>query len=343
MVARCGVIDKAWSPRQQGSGQPMTLRRRGDGHWHRSIVFPKTLRDVIDGPRHLCEVGPVSERTLFSSTEVHVGQDAGGRVFSVTRDVAERYRFGTASGVDTQGFAPALVFHSEVYRNLSWYLPNLIGNLHARQEWEFFHPIHMGQIVHSRTTVVERYRKRNRDYVVAEVLLTDDHGRWLQRSRTHQSFLADDPGDAVVVDRDREKRTDRRFELPTGAGEDLTLPARTITHAMCEQFSGPVKNYHTDQEMARALGFPDIVVQGMMSVCFVADLMTQRYGVGFLSAGKLDVRLVNVVWPNDAITPAGKVREIVTEGSRRRALVDVWCAKADGTVTIVGTASALER
>jgi acyl dehydratase len=95
--------------------------------------------------------------------------------------------------------------------------------------------------------------------------------------------------------------------------------------------------------MARALGFPDIVVQGMMSVCFVADVMTKRYGTGFLGAGKLDVRLVNVVWPGDAITAHGKVREVVTEGTRERAYVDVWCVKDDGTVTIVGTASAIER
>jgi acyl dehydratase len=285
----------------------------------------------------------VRETNLFAPNEVHVGQDVGGRTFSITRDAIERYRAGTASAIDTSGFVAALVFHSEVYRNLTWYLPNLIGNLHARQEWELFHPLHAGQVVTSRATVVDRYRKRNRDYVVAEVLITDDHGRWLQRSRTHQSFLAEDPGADMVVDRDREKRSDRRFELPDGDGEEIELVPRRITHAMCEAFSGPSRNYHTDQEMARALGFPDIVVQGMMSVCFVADLMTKRYGVGFLSAGKLDVRLVNVVWPGDLIAAHGKVREIVTEGSRRRVHVDVWCAKEDGTVTIVGTASAIER
>jgi acyl dehydratase len=110
---------------------------------------------------------------------------------------------------------------------------------------------------------------------------------------------------------------------------------------MCEAFSGPSRNYHTDVEMARALGFPDIVVQGMMSVCFVADLVTERYGVGFLAAGKLDVRLVNVVWPGDAITARGRVRERVAEGTRTRVHLDVWCSKPDGTVTVVGTASAL--
>jgi acyl dehydratase len=93
--------------------------------------------------------------------------------------------------------------------------------------------------------------------------------------------------------------------------------------------------------MARALGFPDIVVQGMMSVCFVGDLLTLRYGAGFLAGGKLDVRLVNVVWPDDAVTARGKVREVVAEGSRQRAHLDVWCTKGDGTVTVVGTASAV--
>ena len=281
----------------------------------------------------------VSEASLFGGTEVHVGQDVGGREFAVTADVVARYREGTASDVETGALVPALAYHSECYRDLSWYLPNLIGNLHARQEWELFHPLRVDGMVRSRTTVVDRYRRRGRNYVVAEVLLTDAEGRWLQRSRTHQSFLADTPADDVVVDREREKRADRRFELPTGDGEAFALAPRPITHAMCRAFSGPSRNYHTDVEMARALGFPDIVVQGMMSVCFVADLMTAAYGAGFLAGGKLDVRLVNVVWPGDAITARGKVREVTTEGSRRRAHVDVWCAKGDGTVTVVGTAS----
>lgn len=279
--------------------------------------------------------------SLFAPNEVHVGQDAGGREIQVAPADVDRYRAGTDTPEASSDPAPALLYHSEVYRDLSWYLPNLIGNLHARQEWQVFAPFADGDRVRSRVTVVERYRKRNREYVVAEVLLTTPEGRWLQRSRTHQSFLADTPGDTMVVDREREKRDDRRFAVPEFGLEALAPRTRTITHAMCEAFSGPTRNYHTDQEMARALGFPDIVVQGMMSVCFVAELLTARFGDGFHRGGTLDVRLVNVVWPNDRLATHGMVREIVAEGSRRRALLDVWCGKPDGTVTVVGTASAL--
>ncbi|MBI3770031.1 MAG: hypothetical protein HY271_16285 [Deltaproteobacteria bacterium] len=282
---------------------------------------------------------------FFPHHEVHVGKDLGGRTVVVAERDVERYEAGTGGPAARLAFgetrvAPALLYHSEVYRSLAWYLPNVFGNLHARQEWELFAPLVVGTTVRTHSSVVERYAKRNREYVVNEVLVTDADGRWLQRSRTHQSFLAAEVRGEIVVDREREKRADRQFAIGEG-GEEVAPLARTITHAMCEAFSGPEKNYHTDQAMARALGFPDIVVQGMLSICFVAELMAHAFGLGWHLAGKLDVRLVNVVWPNDTLTTRGKVRDEVVEGSRRRTLLDVWCEKADGTKTVVGTASAL--
>ena len=284
-----------------------------------------------------------SMQSLFAPGEVHVGQQVGGREVRVGADDVTRYRAGTAGDDLPDDPVPALLYHSEVYRDLSWYLPNLIGNLHARQEWQLFHPMRLGDAARSSVTVVERYRKRNREYVVAEVLWATPAGQWLQRSRTHQSFLADQPTEAVVVDKDRERRADRRFELPAGDGARLAPRARTVTHAMCEAFSGPTRNYHTDAEMARALGFPDIVVQGMLSVCFVADAVALRFGDGWHHGGTLDVRLVNVVWPGDTISTTGVVRDVVPEGAHERVLLDVWSSKDDGTVTVIGTASALTR
>jgi acyl dehydratase len=110
---------------------------------------------------------------------------------------------------------------------------------------------------------------------------------------------------------------------------------------MCEAFSGPVKNYHTDREMARALGFPDIVVQGMLSVCLLSELMTRAFGTGWFCGGRLQVNLVNVVWAEETLLTHGRVRDEQPEGDRTRVHVDVWCAKADGTTAVIGTASAV--
>ena len=276
---------------------------------------------------------------MYPQGEVHVGQDVGGRETIVTRDEIAHYAAGTGLPAHHGDVAPALLYHSEVYRDLSWYLPSIIGNLHARQEWEMFAPLRVGAQVRSRVTVVERYRKRDRLYVVAEVLWTTADGRWLQRSRTHQSFLADDPS-GIVVDKGREKRSDRRFELPT-EGEEIAPGTRTVTIEMCQAFSGPHRNYHNDREMAQMLGFPDIVVQGMMAICGMSDTLDAAFGAGWHHGGKLDVRLVNVVWVDDVLTTRGRVREVVPEGSRQRVVVDVWTEKADGTIALIGTASAL--
>lgn len=295
--------------------------------------------------------------------DVFVGRDMGGRECSVTPDLIGVYGDGTEDrnawyrGASPFGsaVAPALLFHSEVYRNLAWYLPNLIGNLHAKQEWDLFHPMLVGERVRTRSTVVERYVKRNREYIVNEVLITDTDGRWLQRSRTHQSFLMQSPpppantgvsgggqpAAGFVVDKQREKRADRAFVVGESAGPELDPAEKTITIAMCQAFSGPHRSYHTDQEMARALGFPDIVVQGMLSVCFISEIMTRNFGAGWLCGGKLNVSLVNVVWPNDRLAVRGKVREEVSEGAKTRVHCDVWCEKPDGIKTIVGAASAL--
>lgn len=287
---------------------------------------------------------------LYAPHDVFVGRDVAGRDAIVSAELLDRFRAGTADddsrysspGPDGRVVAPALLFHSEVYADLSWYLPNLIGNLHAAQEWEIFAPMFVGDTVRTRSTIVGRYQKRNRDYVVNEVLITDTTGRWLQRSRTHQSFLSDDPQSGYVVDKEREKRADRAFVATAAEGRDLEPSAKTITLEMCQAFSGPHRSYHTDREMAQALGFPDVVVQGMMSVCFLSELMTRNFGWGWLFGGKLDVKLVNVVWPNDPLAIRGKVREETREGGRTRVHVDLWCEKPDGVKTIVGSASALQ-
>jgi len=285
---------------------------------------------------------------FFPQHEVHVGRDLGGRVTTIGAADVVHYETGlggptpTLPLADGRTAAPALLFHSEVYRSLAWYLPNIFGNLHARQEWQLFAPLTVGTTVRTRSTVVERYLKRGREYVVNEVLLTDEAGRWLQRSRTHQSFLVEAERHGLVVDRDREKRADRQFAIGEGPGMALTPFTRTITIPMCEAFSGPEKNYHTDRASAQMLGFPDIVVQGMWSVCLISELMTTAYGLAWQLGGTLDLRLVNVVWVQDALTAHGKVREEVAEGAKRRLHLDVWCEKPDGTKATVGTATVLQ-
>jgi len=271
---------------------------------------------------------------------VYVGKDLGGHEYEITGERVALYEAGTGDRSNRyREIAPALLFHSECYTFLQdWYLPNIIGNLHAKQEWELFAPIRVGEKVRTRAVVVERFRKRNRDYVICETLVFRADGALAVRGRTHQSFLAE-TAEGMVVDKDREKRSDRTFDVGAGEGREAATEPRRVSIEMCRAFSGPTENYHTNREMARALGFPDIVVQGMMSLCFISGLLTEEFGDGWHRGGKMAVSLVNVVWCEDVITTRAKVRSETAEGAHRRLHLDVWCEKPDGTKVVVGAAS----
>jgi hypothetical protein len=200
----------------------------------------------------------------------------------------------------------------------------------------------VGDAVHTRSLVVDRYVKRGRAYVVNEVLFHDVDDAIVARQRTHQSFLLETKNEGVVVDKSREKAAGRSFDVDGSAPIETLDPVRKeITLDMCWKFSGPTRNYHNDKEMAIKLGFPDIVVEGMMSTCFLSEMMTNRFGVGWMAGGKMNVNLVNIAWQSDVITCRGLVREITPEGARQRAHLDIWAEKDDGTKVTIGTASAI--
>ena len=173
-------------------------------------------------------------------------------------------------------------------------------------------------------------------------------GRPRVRGRTVQSFLPPQQSEAegeggFVVDestaRSKEKR--QRPPFPTATGADLASCTKTTDARRCWMFSGPGRNYHTDAEQARKLGFPNIVVQGMMSTCFVSEVMQREFGMGWLQGGRMSVKLTNVLWVDETVTARAKVREETPEGMGRRVHCDVWVDKADDTRILLGSASAL--
>ena len=43
----------------------------------------------------------------------------------------------------------------------------------------------------------------------------------------------------------------------------------------------------------------------MMAICGMSDTLDAAFGEGWHHGGKLDIRLVNVVWVNDVLTTKG--------------------------------------
>lgn len=277
----------------------------------------------------------------------YVGRFCGSSTYEVGRDAAAFYAdaLDDSSLLESE-YAPPLLHHSECYKWLGhWYLQNLFGNLHAQQDWELFSPIRIGSTIRSVSTIVDRFDKRGRNYVLNETDLFDaEDGRLLVRGRTHQSFLPpknEGEQGGYVVDENTAKKKTPRPPFPTATGADLDPVTKTVDQRRCWMFSGPERNYHNDPVEAEKLGFPKIVVQGMMSTCFVSEVMQRAFGEGWLVGGKMALKLTNVLWCDESVEARGRVSEEVPEGTKTRVHCEVWVDKADGTRIALGTASAV--
>ena len=73
------------------------------------------------------------------------------------------------------------------------------------------------------------------------------------------------------------------------------------------------------------------LVQGMMSTSFVSQLMLESFGDGWLTGGRMSLKLTNVLWVDESVSVQGKIAEEQPEGDRIRVHCEVWADKGDGT------------
>lgn len=285
----------------------------------------------------------------ISEEEVYVGKDLGGQDVGISAALIENYSLGTG---DTHPFysegpegcgpvAPALILVNEVYAHPGWYLPNVFGNLHAKQEWAILAPLRAGERARTRCAVIDRYIKRDREYIVNEALVFDSAGRLACRGLTHQSFLLNDAPAGLDGERGRKSAKEKPPHPGTIAGEAIAPLERKVTLEMSRAFSGPSENYHTNEDLARQLGFPKVLVQGMLSTCLVSELMTRAFGLGWYHGGRMSVNLTGIVWAGDTVITRGTITGETPEGPNQRVHLAVWGEKSDGALTLVGSASAL--
>ncbi len=281
--------------------------------------------------------------------DVYTGKDLGTRRFTVTPEEIAQHTESTGdqnpwyNGDSPFGgpVAPALFMHSESSRFDGWYLENLFGNLYIRQLWEIKSPVRAGEEIVSKGRVVDRYTKRDRDCVVCEVEVNNSSGQPVAKGFHHQSFLmGQDSGKVDLVEPAKKKPSQ---PIPDPTGEEIPSVKKTVNLEMCNLFYSGNRNYHTDKDAAEELGFDEVVVAGPMSVCFISELMTNRFGTGWYTGGNMDIKFINILWPDEPLIVRGVITERDEEKGGVRAHLKVWCEKADGTKTIVGTASALEE
>ena len=279
--------------------------------------------------------------------EAYPGKDLGSRDFVATDEILSNYYEGLQ--IDPAWYTDRSPYGSTVAPSMTLTavdggfpgagFKNNFGTLWMRQEWDSFKPIVPGERYKATSKVVDVYEHRNRTVVNQQVTLLTMDGETMAQGHHHQSFLLDQSTGKVQLRDPKAKGGARRFSVPDG--EALEPTSYVITLEMCGSFFHGNANYHTNKEAAIELGFEEVVVGGRMTMSYLGDLMDKRFGKGWYQGGKLDIKFTNIVWPGDRVIARGVITDSVSENGGTRAKVAIWMEKEDGTVAIVGTASAL--
>ena len=274
----------------------------------------------------------MSSQAAASISEPYVGQVFAPRPFEFTPELASSYWVGLA--VERRDALPLMLANAADSGNRALFSQQR-GHLWLRQEWEFSGRLEAGVTYAVEGSVVEIYPRKERTILLSETVLRDPStGTIVSRQRHHQSFLLDQPGGDVVL-RDPGVKEVPIAVSPATLREFASLDT-TVTLEMCGEFFHGSRSYHADAEASRELGFRDVVVGGRMTMGYVGELLERELGEAWSRSGRLLVKFVNVLWPDESIRMSASWAG-PDEGGRERVVARV--EKADGTVVLVAEGS----
>lgn len=117
---------------------------------------------------------------------------------------------------------------------------------------------------------------------------------------------------------------------------DLKLPPITrLQLALYCGGSGDHNPIHVDSDFARGAGMKDVFAHGMLSMCFMARLVTQLANPARVKS--LGVRFVAITWVGDEITVGGHISAV--DRQTKQLTLELRCVNQKGEPTLQGQAT----
>ncbi|MCW2242365.1 MaoC family dehydratase [Azospirillum canadense] len=230
----------------------------------------------------------------------YVADDAAIKAYCYAVDCQDPWYFGPTSPFGKRIAPSAMVLKELMWLYQTQYNRDRIRGFHQHEDVIFHAPIPAGAelVLTGRNT--EKFTKRGKGYFrhLSEARGCD--GR-LYVSQVNTELI--DLSRSGIPD-DPDPRQSRRLstvwmgDAPVSVGLSpppkggMRLPEGTMTvdRAQASVFSGLIDgfvNLHTDRGVAAEMGFPDLVVQGLMSVCWLSETLTRWAGPVWLSGGSM--------------------------------------------------------
>jgi acyl dehydratase len=134
---------------------------------------------------------------------------------------------------------------------------------------------------------------------------------------------------------------DQRYYEDVRVGAELPAVQRTATTERLVRYHAAAGDWHPihfDYQYARSVGFPTVILQGMLKAGWLAQMVTDWAGPkAWVKKFATQYRQIDV--PLDTLTCRGRVTGKHVTGEEHLVELEVWVENGQGEVTTRGTAT----
>jgi len=124
-------------------------------------------------------------------------------------------------------------------------------------------------------------------------------------------------------------------------GQDLPGRVKQITQDDINLYAKASRDYnpiHIDPAFALQTPSGGTIAHGMLVLALVSQMMTEAFGLNWLSGGHFNIRFKTPARPGDVLTIRGRIEKIEIQGRQTQIVCSVSCANQNHESNITGEA-----
>lgn len=124
-------------------------------------------------------------------------------------------------------------------------------------------------------------------------------------------------------------------------GQGLPGRVKQITQEEIDLYAKASRDFnpiHIDPVFALQTAAKGTIAHGMLVLAYVSQMMTEAFGMNWLSGGRFNIRFKAPARPADILTIQGKVEKIENQGLQTQVVCSVLCSNQNNEANITGEA-----
>ncbi len=125
-------------------------------------------------------------------------------------------------------------------------------------------------------------------------------------------------------------------------GESLPTLVKNITQDKINLYaeaSGDFNPIHIDESFAAQTPLGGTIAHGMLILAYVSELMTQAFGINWISGGNLSVRFKSPARPGDTVTVSGIINTVTHDNDCTNISCTLTCCNQKDESIVTGGAT----